>query len=239
MSKVFAIEEKKVFFMRHGRALKNTDYETMNYSEFMRFMQKKEDPELCLERHEIKAMPCQIEVIYHSGAQRSIKTAMFIQQCLADPPKIDGTLKELTREVDFSDSIIDEHEFQERGGLRGCRELILKRWHANQNNAESFEKSVERLKSLQCRINEVEFNNILVITHGWYLRLVHLFYARKPLTLENLLTAPNLKYGEILNESLLYPERFCRDTTDFENGTHNGHLEFMKYESKALSGSLV
>ncbi|MCI0616506.1 histidine phosphatase family protein [bacterium] len=123
MSEQIVMGARNVYFMRHGRALANTDYENLSYNEFMEFLLKKKDPELCREQNEI-IVPSKIDVIYPSPSLRARESAELIKNHLVNQPTIDYSLKELIDEVKFSDSIISELEFNERGGWKGCRELI-------------------------------------------------------------------------------------------------------------------
>lgn len=231
MSENLSNGTKKVFFMRHGRALMNTDYEKLDYNEFMEFMLKKKDPGLYREQHEI-AIPMEIDVIYPSPSQRAKESAELIQRNLANHPHIDHSLGELIDEVKFSESIISENEFKKRKGLKGCRKLVLERWY-NGKNVETFQQSISRLNQLRSYLMLSESNNILIITHAWFLRLVYLFYGNKEMTLKNLLSAPRVNYGEVLRESLLYPDRFCDGFDGYmiggrENWNANSSEKFVK-----------
>jgi broad specificity phosphatase PhoE len=202
---------KKVFFIRHGRVFNNNDYENMNYNEFMNLMLKKVDPKLCKENHGITVIPMEVDVIYPSRSLRAKDSAELIQNHLARHPKIDHSIGSLLDEVEFSETIISEREFMEQGGWEGCRKLVLERWFTGENK-ETFQQSLARLKALRHFLLKSEFDNILIITHGIFMRVVHLFYSNKQFTLENLLSSPRLNYGEILRESLLYPNRFAIET---------------------------
>jgi len=204
---------KNVYFMRHGRALTNTDYENLNYDEFMNFMLKRHDPALHIERNEI-TIPVKVDVIYPSSSRRAKESAELIQCHLAHPPIIDDSLEELADEVEFAASILSKGEFEERGGLKGCRDLILERWF-NGENVESIEQSIERLNRLRDVLLKSKFSNILIITHGWYLRLVCLCYTNKEISLKNLRSVSRLNYGEVLRESLMYPQNLY--SHDYEN----------------------
>lgn len=220
---------KKVFFMRHGRALMSTDYERMNYDEFMRFMRfmrRMEDPSLSLEKKEIETNAIiinreQIDIIFPSSRRRAQESAEFIKTILPNSPKVNYKLAELIDEVEFSEAILSEKEFNDKGGLRGCRGLIIERW-LHGEGAEPFQRTIDRINKLRQYLLESGFRNILVITHGFILRLIHLFYSNRIVLyyedrgkfLECLLEAPIVNYGEGLEISLEHPERFCHPFDD-------------------------
>ena len=200
---------KRVFFMRHGRSLINTDNENMSYKEFHDLLLKIDDPDLDIQDGITETLP-KVDVIYPSKTLRAMHTARIIKDRLSPHrAALNPSLDELVREVDFSSAIVTKEEYEQRKGLKGCRALILTRWHANQNEAESFHESVVRLNELRHALSRSPHHNILIITHGWYLRLVYLILAEDRITLKNLLAVPIPEYGQILPLSLQHPERFC------------------------------
>ena len=202
--------------MRHGRALKNTDYDGLNYEKFMDFMLKRIDPPLT-NIHEIKNIPNNIDIIFHSASCRARQTAELIRNRLSPRPELNDSLHHLLEEVKFSEDIISKKEFDEYGGLIGCRDIILKRWVYGENS-ETFFDSYNRIVNLDKILRELPFKNILLITHGWYLRFIALFYENKlnfnnkKQTLENLQQAHIVQYGEILefaiSDKLLYDSMY-------------------------------
>jgi broad specificity phosphatase PhoE len=204
--------EKKIFFMRHGKALHNTDYEYLNYEEFMGFMLKINDERHGLtkeykENFKVADKIKNVDIIYHSPFRRARETAELIQEKLHHKVEIEN--EPLLAEIAFSENIITEAEFLKFGGLKGCRSLILKRWHDNENS-ETFSDSKKRLLELDKKLNSTPRQNILLITHGWYLRLIVPYYqqGKQNITLEDLLNAHRYDYGQFFEYDLkpeLYP----------------------------------
>lgn len=212
--------------MRHGRALLNTDYVSMKYDEFMPFILNKVNPPLAQEKKEIETNAIirnhkKIDIIFPSSRLRAQESAEFIKTLLPNSPKVNYKLAELIDEVEFSQAILSESEFNDKGGLRGCRGLIIERW-LHGEGAEPFQRTIDRINKLRQYLLESDFSNILIITHGYILRLIHLFYSNRiALYYENaekfreyLLKAPIVNYGEVLEISLHYPERFCHPFDD-------------------------
>ena len=77
----------------------------------------------------------------------------------------------------FSENIITKKEFKKQNGLEGCRILILERWY-NGENVESFQNSLQRVEKLYRFLKETKEKNILIITHGWYLRILELYFKQ-------------------------------------------------------------
>ncbi len=198
--------EKKIIFMRHGKALHNTDYEYLDYKAFMGFMLKVDDENHGLNRDYKKNFKVadelkNVDIIYHSPFRRARETAELIQEKLAHKPEIKD--EPLLAEISFSKNIITESEFTRFGGLKGCRSLILKRWYEG-DNVETFEDSKKRLQALDKKLNSTPYQKILLITHGWYLRLIVPYYqpGKQNITLEDLLNAHRYDYGQFFEHNL-------------------------------------
>ncbi len=198
MKEQISMDYKRLFFMRHGRAIENTDdYEELNYDEFMDFMLKRKDPPLNGFKN-IDNVPKDIDIIYHSDSLRTKQTAEIIRNEFNEKPLVDESLKDLLAEVKFSNNIISREEFSKFGRFNGIsRKIILERWFKGEN-VESFEDSYNRVVTLDKILRESPYKNILLITHAWYLRLVFLFYEGKEISHENLQKAPIIRYGETL-----------------------------------------
>lgn len=227
-------ETKKVFIMRHGYIDGGDEYEKLSYEDFMLHLLKSLNPKLINSINYIDAIliklskfipffkgnfdsgeykicfiPQDIDVIFHSPSCRAIQTAKFIRKKLYNQPRIDSSLKQYLAEIKFSENILNKDEFERNNGWKGCRQIVLKRWFKGENK-ESFLDSYERLKKLDEYIKKCPYKNILLVTHGMYLRLIYLFYLqqlnidengnliRDEETLEKLLRAPRLKCGGML-----------------------------------------
>lgn len=231
---------KQIIFMRHASTKESSNgYKNLEFEQFMKLLLKSIDPPISakdknlhelpdfrtklkfvfkknnhlknrLEYFKIGEIPKNIEIIYHSPTRRAIQTAKLVRNQLLIKPKIDDSLKRYLAEVKFSSNVISKQEYNDGGGLKGCRPLILEKWF-NGQNLEKFENSLKRLIELDKRLRTSPYTNILLITHGWFLRLIYLFYEGKILcnnegelisdkkeALEYLKQAPRLKCGETI-----------------------------------------
>ena len=169
----------------------NTDYGNLNYQQFMSFLSHVIDPPLAETDNDIdtKELPEELDVIYHSSSERSLQTANYIRQHYLNrrvQPRIEQTLASKLDEVRFSETIISKKEFIKNGGLTGCRKILLGRWYNGVNKAETFENSISRAEELLDFIKNSPDKNILLITHGWYLRLLFIYFNGINNSLENL-----------------------------------------------------
>ena len=155
---------------------------------------------------ESKSLPQKVDIIYTSKSIRTRHTAKLIQKYYANKPnvnkpKIIDTQKMNLAEVKFSENLLSEEEFNERGGFKGCRSVILERWFDG-TNKENIIDSLNRLKRLLNYVLKTPDENILFITHAWYMRIVYMYLNGKPFELENLLQAPIPKYGQMYEYTL-------------------------------------
>ncbi len=180
----------------------DTDYGNLKYKQFMRFLLHEIDPPLAKSDNgiNIKKIPEEIDVIYHSSAMRSIQSAKYIQRCLRNrdtQPRIESCLARELDEVKFSKSIISKDEFKEYSGLNGSRPIVLRKWYCGINKVETFQDSISRIEKLCDFLKNSSDKNILLITHGWYLRLLYMYFKNQEKNLKNLKSKECIfKHGE-------------------------------------------
>ena len=192
----------------------DSDYEKLNYEKFMKLMLHQIDLPLATydNRIDIEKLPKDIELIYHSTAKRSEETATFVRDALGGEPIFERRCPELVAEVQFSDDIVSPIEFKKRDGLSGCRELILERWYRG-INLETFEDSYERAQKLYLYLLNRSEKTILVVTHGWYLRLLKLFFRNSTpiscdeISYDELVKVKPPAYGEYFRVNLQSPQQ--------------------------------
>lgn len=177
------------------------DYGNLDYQQFMRFLLYEIDPPLAEDNGiNIKKLPEELDVIYHSSAKRSIESAKYVQRFFiksGKQPKIENCLKKELDEVRFSKNILSKDEFKEYHGLEGARPIILTRWYEGTNREETFQDSIIRVERLCNILKKSPDKNILLITHAWYLRLLYMYFKNQEKSLENLRSGECIfKYGE-------------------------------------------
>jgi len=175
----------------------DSNYHKLSYSKFMKLMLQKTDPTLARKNNCLNMIriPRDIEVIYHSPTKRARQTAEYIKERLDNKPRVDSSLEKELAEVKFSKNILRKKEFENRDGLRGVRKIILKRWYEGEN-IETFEDSLLRVKELHKFLCQSKEKSIIIISHGWYLRLLELYFKRRKINFQELKKISPLKYGE-------------------------------------------
>lgn len=205
------LTNRRLIFMRHGRAEKDWDYENLPYEALIKLMVNGVDDGLDVkffDRYEFSKLG-KIDIIFHSNSKRASETAMFLHQCLPGCPQYNSRFKKDLAEISFSEKCLTREEFECNGGNFNdkCRVLLLSKWYniKKDTGVESFNVSKSRLETLTDNLSKLDpkYQNILIITHGWFLRLIYLYYngdlsLKKNGTYERLLAAPRLDYGEFL-----------------------------------------
>jgi broad specificity phosphatase PhoE len=192
---------KKVKKELYRLSKSDTDYGNLKYKQFMRFLLNGIDPPLAKKNSgiNIEKIPKDIDVIYHSSALRSIQSAKYIQRHFrnGDKPRIESCLAKELDEVKFSKNILSKNEFKNHGGLKRVRAIVLRKWYDGINDIETFQDSISRIEKLCDFIKKTSDRNILLITHGWYLRLLYMYFMNQEKSLKNLKSTKCIfKYGE-------------------------------------------
>jgi len=205
------LTKRRLIFMRHGRAEKNSDYPNMPYEDFLKVLVNGVDDgldEKFFDNYNFSKLG-KVDIIFHSNSKRASETAALLNQNLPGNPENNSGFSEDLAEIRFSEECLTREEFEQNGGKFNdkCRALLLTKWYDidKDNGVESFNSSKSRLSQLSDKLNQLDskYQNILIITHGWFLRLIYLYYTggskqNQNGTLEGLLAAPVLDYGEFL-----------------------------------------
>lgn len=193
----------KILIKKVKEKLYIDDYENLEYSQLMRFLLHEIDAPLSKRdnRIRIESIPKKTDVIYCSSTKRSIETAKLIQEHLKrlgyEPPRIAYDLQEELAEVKFTKDILTLQEFKMNGGLIGCRTSILRKWYYGQNLAETFQDSIKRAERLWQFLERNRETNIILVTHGWYLLLLRMYFTGERNNFTNLRNKDIiLKYGQ-------------------------------------------
>ena len=163
--------EIHVWFLRHGRT--PFDYENSKYDDFIQMLCNGHETPLAKDPGiDFNLLPKQVDYIGYSPIQRAVETAKILYNRLGV-----NQMEELKflREVKFDKDIVLEHEFE---SLKQIRPKILRRWYNNENKAESFEDSLTRLKKIESFLNERQEKAIILVTHGWFLRLLNVYFVQ-------------------------------------------------------------
>lgn len=188
----------QVWFLRHGKTL--FDYENSKYDDFIQMLcnghstQLAKDPEI-----DFKSLPERVDFVGYSPMIRAKQTALRLQSRL----DVQSTKKMvLLSEVKFDKDIIQRHEFT---SLARSREDILKRWYDGSNKAEKFEDSLARVREIELLLSELQEKTIILITHGWFLRLLEIYFVqgkRTEITLEDILKVKPVPLGHSIKATV-------------------------------------
>jgi broad specificity phosphatase PhoE len=199
MSSLRLNTKKQVWFFRHGRT--DFDYENCSYNDFIEMLQDGSHVPLIEGDSGInlEGLPRNIGLICHSPARRAVDTAEMLKGYLNVEKVI---MLDFLHEVKFDKTIIQEHEFT---SLKDSRLPILTRWFNNQNEVESFEDSLKRVKQIELFLQNRREKNILLITHGWFLRLLDIYFIQgkeKNITLSDLLDVKPMALGQSVTTNI-------------------------------------
>ena len=188
-----------VWFLRHGKTF--FDYENSQYDDFTQMLcnghgtRLAEDPEI-----DFESLPKRVDFVGYSPAIRAVETAGVLRNKLG--VKLMEEMQSL-HEVEFDENIILEHEFE---SLEQIRPEILKRWRHNRNKAESFEDSLARVKEIELFLSERQEKTIILVTHGWFLRLVEIYFVQGKHTdieLEDILEVKPVPLGHSIKATVV------------------------------------
>ena len=183
----------QVWFLRHGKT--PFDYENSKYDEFIQMLCNGYDPSLAEDPGiDFNSLPKQADLIGHSPLKRAVETAELLRNKLGVVK-----LKEMQslHEVTFDKDIILEHEFE---SLNQIRPKIIERWYCNENKAESFDGSLARVKEIESFLSERQERKIILVTHGWFLRLLELYFVQgnHTPTIDDLLKVGPVPFGHCI-----------------------------------------
>ena len=203
--------EKQVWFMRHGRP--DFDYHNCSYDEFLSMLTNGHNTPLVKEPNiDFESLPSHADLVCYSPALRAVQTVKHLERRINVRWKM---RTELLEEVKFDKKIISKEEFV---SLKQNRSDILIRWYNGLNKAEFFEQSMQRVKQIESFLLKTERSEqrIVFVTHGWFLRLLHIYFVqdkKEGITLNDLLGAPCIGLGKAIHTKIAPKVLFYANTT--------------------------
>lgn len=163
---------KGLIFMRHGYLEdKYKDYSKLGFEEFENLLTKKVSPKIDAERNKAalinKKFLSNVNFIICSDESRAIETARIIKEITG----INFKISSLLNEVSFSEGIINNEDIVDFNNLR---KKILTQLY-NSNNSEKFEDVKRRFFDFLDYVKGLNYDIILCITHGWFMRLIYIY----------------------------------------------------------------
>ena len=182
---------KKVIFMRHGFLKdKYSDYSKLGFKDLENLLTKKVFPHLDKEKTRLvltkKPFINDVDFVISSDESRAIETADIVKELI----NIDYIESNLLNEIGFDEGIISKkdvnlHDFNH------IRRRVLTQFF-NSLYSEKFEDVVSRFLDFIDYLKTLNYNTILCITHGWFMRLIYIYSVRGSLddiSLKDLLEA--------------------------------------------------
>jgi broad specificity phosphatase PhoE len=184
----------QVWFLRHGKT--PFDYENSNYDDFIQMLCNGHKTPLANDPGiDFKSLPKRVDFVGCSPYTRAFETAKLLQNELG--VKLMKKMPFL-HEVRFDRNIILEHEFK---SLKQIRPEILRRWYNDENKAESFNDSLTRVKKIESFLRKRREKTFILVTHGWFLRLLQIYFVQGKHTgiaLEDLLETKTVPLGHCI-----------------------------------------
>lgn len=171
----------KITFLRHGSLLEPfDDYNTLSLHELSQLARQEVDPSVDSSKINIGIstkdyLLKKYDVLYVSESQRTFDTATELSKKISLPPKI--KLQELNEIVFNPSKLVTEKEY-EKEKLTAIRKRLF-RSLADNSNIETGEKVLQRMKKLEKILKKSQADVVLIITHGFFMRYLDIFYRQK------------------------------------------------------------
>ena len=179
----------KLIFMRHGYLEGNyKDYSKLGFIEFENLLTKKVNPKLDQEKTKavlkVKPFLSDIDFIVCSGESTGIETAQLVKEITG----LNFETSSLLNEISFTKGIIDNQDIIDFNYLR--KKILTRFYHSD--HSEDFDEVQKRFLNFLAYIQQFNYDLVLCITHGWFMRLVYIYSVKKSLekvSLQELLEA--------------------------------------------------
>jgi len=179
---------KKIIFMRHGYLEgKYDDYSKLDFNDFENLLLKRITPRVnrYLTKRELqsKKILSEVEFIICSSENRSIETAQIVKEIIG----VEFEISSLLDEISFKKGIIEEKDIKDFNTLR---KIILTKFHKSKHS-ENFDVVKKRFLGFLDYVKELNYDTILCVTHGWFMRLINIYSVRNSLE--------NVSFKELLD----------------------------------------
>lgn len=169
---------KRLIFMRHGYLEgKYKDYSQLSFEDFEKLLTKEVTPKIDREKTIIilndKEFLSKIDLILCSEESRAIETALLVKMINS----VDVRTTPLLNEVSFTRGIIEKGDTLDFNLLR--KKILTRLFYSE--CSESFEQVKDRLILFLNQAKALKAENILCITHGWFMRLIYIYAGKESL----------------------------------------------------------
>jgi broad specificity phosphatase PhoE len=188
----------QVWFLRHGKT--PFDYEHSKYDDFIQMLcNGRRTPLADNPGIDFKSLPKRVDFVGYSPFTRAFETAELLQNELYVKQMREMPI---LHEVSFDIDIINENEFE---SLEQIRPEILRRWYNNENKAESFNDSLTRVTEIESFLRKRQEKTIILVTHGWFLRLLDVYFGQgkhTAITLKDILETQPVPLGHSIKATV-------------------------------------
>jgi broad specificity phosphatase PhoE len=198
---------KYLVFIRHSQLEKPyEDYSKLNFEELNKLATCEISPSInsksdkLIQNSELLD-PSKIDVIFHSNSKRGLETARLIKK-LYSLKDIDLIELNQLKEVDFNIKDLVTLEEYKQTGLGSIRPRLFSAIIKSQNeNIENYQSISRRIEFIYKYLQKTEKENILFVTHGFFMRFLYLYFINgvrdlSALSINQLINAPNPSYLE-------------------------------------------
>jgi broad specificity phosphatase PhoE len=188
----------QVWFLRHGKT--PFDYDNSNYDDFIQMLCNGHNTPLAKDVGiDFKSLPNRVDLVCYSPYKRAFETAEVLRHKLGAKQLEE---LQLLHEVGFDKNIIRQQEYT---SLASSRKDILERWYSGRNLKETFEDSLARARKIEAFLSERQEKAIILVTHGWFLRLLEIYFVwgkRTRITPEDLLVVMPVPLGHCIKATV-------------------------------------
>lgn len=171
----------KITFLRHGSLLPPfNDYSLLNLSQLTQLARQEIDPTIDTAKisnslKDAEYIASQYDKLIVSTSKRTYDTAIELGKKinLPDPIKLSEV-----NEIMFDPSKLTTELGFQSDGLKIIRKKLFVAL-ANGLNLESGKQVIERIHILDQILNKLNVGSVLVVTHGFFMRYLDIFYRQK------------------------------------------------------------
>lgn len=173
----------KITFLRHGSLLSPYDnYNSLTLSELSQLARQDIDPSIDTSKifNQItnnNHISRKYDALFVSQSQRTNDTARELAKEINLPTQV--KLKELNEILFDPSNLVTEAEY-ENDKLVIIRRKLFESL-ANDSNLESGKKVIARVHKLNQMLKSSKYDSVLIITHGFFMRYLDIFYRQKSL----------------------------------------------------------
>ena len=171
----------KITFLRHGSLLPPfDDYNSLSLDELSRLARQEIDPsvdpsKISSKLELVDLLEKKYDALFVSSSKRTHDTAKELTKKFDLPRLVE--LKEVNEILFDPSQLVSEKEY-EQGKLAVIRKKLFKNL-ANDTNIEPGSSVADRIIRLDEIIHESKAEAVLVITHGFFMRYLDIFYRQK------------------------------------------------------------